>query len=138
MKRLEYSELLNLLSLFVEKSSVSVGDNLLSIVLFGSYARGLASAESDIDMLILLEVESDKELIRDIAYDLMWNSNFQFLICLHFMELEHYQYLTRIGSLLLNNIREEGITIWQQLNPKLKFHVPRITFYALHITHETY
>jgi hypothetical protein len=106
----------------VEKSSVSVGDNLLSIVLFGSYARGLASEESDIDVLILLEIEreSDKELIRDIAYDLMWDGNFQFLLCLHFMELEHYQYLTKVGSLLLKNIHEEGVTIWQQSNPKLK------------------
>jgi len=116
MKRLEHSELFNLLKRFVEKSSVAVGDNLLSIILFGSYARGLALAESDIDVLILLEVEreSDKELIRDIAYDLMWDGHFQFLICLHFMELKHYQYLTRIGSLFLRNIREEGVTIWQQ------------------------
>jgi len=122
MKRLGYSELFNLLRRFMEKSSVSVGDNLLSIVLFGSYARGLASAESDIDVLILLEVEreSDKELIRDIAYDLMWDGHFQFLICLHFMELEHYQYLTKIGSLFLKNIHEEGVTIWQQSNPKLR------------------
>ncbi|MBM3236093.1 nucleotidyltransferase domain-containing protein [Candidatus Poribacteria bacterium] len=122
MKQLEYSELFNLLRRFVEKSSASVGNNLLSIVLFGSYARGSASTESDIDVLILLDVEreSDKELIRDIAYDLMWDGHFQFLLCLHFMELAHYQYLTNIGSLFLKNIHEEGVTVWRQSNQKLK------------------
>jgi len=122
MKRLERSELFNLLRQFAEKSSVAVGDNLLSIVLFGSYARDLASSESDIDVLMLLEVEreSDKKLTRDIAYDLMWDGHFQFLLSLHFMELKHYQYLTTIGSLFLKNIQEEGVAIWQQSNPKLK------------------
>lgn len=122
MKRLENSELFDLLRRFVEKSSIDVGDNLISIVLFGSYARGLATAESDIDVLILLEVEreNDKKLIRDNAYDLMWDSNFQFLLCLHFMELKHYQNLVGIGSLFLKNVHEEGITIWQQSNPKFR------------------
>jgi len=40
------------------------GDQLTSVVLFGSVARGEASRKSDIDLLIVVKAENEDELIR--------------------------------------------------------------------------
>lgn len=44
----------------------ALGDNLIAIVLFGSYARGLARQGSDFDLLVVA-----RELVRDGKPDKM-------------------------------------------------------------------
>jgi predicted nucleotidyltransferase len=45
---------------FIELTSRRFPDRILSMVLFGSKARGDADAESDIDLLVLVDVESNE------------------------------------------------------------------------------
>lgn len=51
MLRQEFQKLIQLLS---EKIKTYYGDNLISVVLFGSQARGTPRPDSDIDLLIVL------------------------------------------------------------------------------------
>jgi len=47
------------------------GDNIVKIILFGSYARGDYSAESDIDLLLIVKDDSIADIedeIRKIIY----------------------------------------------------------------------
>ena len=50
------------------------GQRLLSVRLFGSYARGGATSESDVDCLVLLDRVSpdDARAVTDLAADLVW------------------------------------------------------------------
>ena len=42
------------------------GDNIVKIILFGSYARGDYSAESDIDLLLVVKDDSIVDIEDDI------------------------------------------------------------------------
>jgi predicted nucleotidyltransferase len=45
----------------ITKSIISVlGDSLHNVILFGSYARGDYDAESDVDILVLADIENDE------------------------------------------------------------------------------
>lgn len=50
------------------------GQRLVSVRLFGSYARGDATGDSDVDCLVLLDRvdRSDDCAITDLAADLVW------------------------------------------------------------------
>lgn len=50
------------------------GPRLMSVRLFGSYARGEATPESDVDCLVLLNRvdRADDRAITDLAADLVW------------------------------------------------------------------
>ncbi|MDI6860100.1 MAG: nucleotidyltransferase domain-containing protein [Methanocellales archaeon] len=50
---------------FVDKCKEKFGDDLLSIVLFGSYARGVEHEYSDVDLLILAKSLPDDWRERD-------------------------------------------------------------------------
>ena len=51
-------------SLVVDRARATVGDHLLGVVLLGSWARGQAAADSDIDVLII--IDPAVPLTRDI------------------------------------------------------------------------
>jgi predicted nucleotidyltransferase len=50
------------------------GQRLVSVRLFGSYARGEATGDSDVDCLVLLDRmgRDDERAITDLAADLVW------------------------------------------------------------------
>ena len=62
---------------FLQKCKQKFGDNLISIILFGSYARGMATEYSDVDLLIIAKnlpkrrIERYK-IIRDIILDFIY------------------------------------------------------------------
>jgi len=53
-----YSEYKRLLDLFVRHVQAVLKENVVSIVLYGSVARGEARPESDVDLLLILEETS--------------------------------------------------------------------------------
>jgi len=52
--------------------------NVVDVRLFGSEARGEATPESDIDVLIVVEPESDRAKLEDRAIDLAFDVNLEF------------------------------------------------------------
>ena len=85
------------------------------IVLFGSEARGEATPDSDIDLLLLLE-PFDEDLLavaRDAVYDVMWRHDFERLISLHALSADRFEDLRRKGFGFAKNVDREGIVLWQ-------------------------
>jgi len=86
------------------------GERLARIMLFGSQARGDASPDSDMDVLIVLKgaVNPGEEILRtgSIVADL--SSRLDGVINCVFMD--EARYLHRNGP-LLRNIRREGIAV---------------------------
>jgi predicted nucleotidyltransferase len=62
------------LDAFVRGVRARFGDRVADIRLFGSYARGEAHEDSDVDCLVLLDrVErEDDRAVTDLAADLIW------------------------------------------------------------------
>jgi predicted nucleotidyltransferase len=59
---------------FVQRVRERFGERVVAIRLFGSYARGEAHADSDVDCLVLLDHvgPEDDRAITDMAADLTW------------------------------------------------------------------
>jgi predicted nucleotidyltransferase len=93
---------------FVQRAQVLYGDKLKQVLVYGSCARDEATAESDIDLAVVLagDVIPGKEIDRmiDIITDL--NLEYGVLLSVYPVSEENYQ---NINSPLLMNIRREGV-----------------------------
>ena len=108
-----------LLDDFVQAMRRLYGQRLSRIILFGSFARGEAHAESDVDLLVLLH---DKEIDLFAELDEMLDAK-------HTLLLQHERLLnafpaTEAGyaqrtELLYYNVAQEGMTIFA-----MKDHIP--------------
>jgi len=93
---------------FREKAEKLYNIRLKGIVLYGSYARKQQTADSDIDLAVILEgnVVAGKEIDRliDVITDI--NLSYGVLLSVYPVSEEDYNSL---NSPLLINIREEGV-----------------------------
>lgn len=64
---------MELLQEIVERCKNAIGENLVSVVLFGSTARGLQDERSDIDLLIVVEEEVEGDPLKDVRMEFLLN-----------------------------------------------------------------
>ena len=98
-----------ILSEFRKKIENLYGNKLKDIILYGSWARGEATENSDIDILITLKgkVIPGKEI--DKMIDIITEFNLKYEILLSIVPVSENEYNT-INSPLLINVRREGIS----------------------------
>ncbi len=84
-------------------------DKFKEIILYGSWARGEATKDSDIDLVVVLkgEVNPVKELNKMI--DIITNLNLKYNILLSIYPISEDNY-ANINSPLLINVRKEGLS----------------------------
>ena len=87
-----------------------LGDNLLLVTLYGSYAREEATEGSDVDLLVVLKrlSKKDERLVENIVYDMMWETGFTYFFSLNLVDEVHYRIWKRQDASLLRNILREG------------------------------
>ncbi len=98
-------------------------DELQCLILFGSQARGDATPESDIDVLVVVNWEetvlsdgfyvaplSDPRwrLIMDIAYDI--SLDYDVVLAPFVMSMQRFQEWSPLGA----QVRHEGIEVWRK------------------------
>ena len=87
-------------------------DNLISIVLYGSVARGTATEESDIDIAIIAKHEFDIEL-RDKVVELAVDIDLKYDTVLSIVDIDYKKYLEWQDIMpFYKNIKKEGIVLW--------------------------
>ena len=87
-------------------------DNLISIVLYGSVARGTATEESDIDIAIIAKQEFDMEL-RDKVVELAVDIDLKYDTVLSIVDIDYNKYLEWQDIMpFYKNIKKEGIVLW--------------------------
>lgn len=84
------------------------GDRLKDIILYGSYARGDARDESDIDVMVVLRdvVAPGREIDRMI--DVITDINLKYGVLLAVVPVSEEKFLG-VNSPLLLNVRREGV-----------------------------
>lgn len=88
------------------------GDSLEKIVLYGSYARGEETAESDVDIAIFLKTP-DTEKEHDHVVDIVVDYELDLGVTLSCIPIETSQYHQwRVTLPFYQNIDKEGIILW--------------------------
>ena len=105
-----------LLSSLVEKVKSTFGDSLVSIILYGSYARGDFDAESDIDVMVILDLPSDEITRYNYEIDkLASRLSLETDICTTVsISLQDNMTFSKYSSFLpfFSNIVSEGVTLY--------------------------
>ena len=102
-----------ILDQFKKRSFSELSGRIERIIVYGSYARGEARAESDLDILVIVKDKSalSESRIRDIAYDIMWDQNFKPLLSVEILEKISFDRLAKLGSSFYRNVQNEGILL---------------------------
>lgn len=90
--------------------------NVLEVRLFGSYARGEETKDSDVDLLMVLENHSSKEnrwvaSLSDLA---MEKVDYNDLLSIVRMSKQHWEEQQRIKTPLYEEIEKDGILLWPE------------------------
>lgn len=87
-------------------------DKLVSIVLFGSYARGTNTSESDIDIAIILNQEYDRES-RDKVIDLAVDIDLKYDTVLSIVDINYDKFIEWQEVLTFyKNVKKDGVLLW--------------------------
>jgi len=101
-------EIKNVLEEFKEEIGKLYGTRLKEVILYGSWARGDATDESDIDLLIVLEGKIAPGAEIDRMIDIITEINLKYDVLLSVYPVSELDYSV-INSPLLINVRKEGI-----------------------------
>ena len=100
---------------FINGVQEILGDNLEKIILYGSYARGDYNASSDIDIMILTnldneELEEYKTKIWDYSYDIEEENNFEIKLSSLIKNINDYEERVNVVP-CFRNVQREGVAL---------------------------
>lgn len=102
-----------ILNKFISEVSELIGNRLKKVILYGSYARGDYSKNSDIDLMILTDFNDDELVeyrakIRDLACDLELENDI--IISPIVRNIEKYNNRINVIPFYMN-VKKEGVVI---------------------------
>ncbi len=108
----QFSRLLDALTEALQRQ---LGSDLWLLLLYGSYARGEAQPDSDVDLFVVLRRASEAahEKVRQVAHEVMREADFAYVISLYLTDVHHYETLEQRGSSFLRNVQREGKVLWK-------------------------
>lgn len=103
----------NVVEIFATEAKRIYGSKLKGIILYGSCARGDFSVESDIDILVLLDVplediSGERNKIQNVTDRLDWD--YDVVLAPVFQNLDVYEKYMPV-SVFYQNIQREGVKI---------------------------
>lgn len=114
MEKIRDESIKKMLAELAESLHHIYGDKLKTVVLYGSVARGTQTADSDIDILILIDGNND-ELRRydDKLNDVSTDFSLKYLKVLSVVDISYQEYEDwRNLSPFYKNVSEEGIILY--------------------------
>ncbi len=96
---------------FVKRVKEKHGGRIEKIVLFGSYARGDYTRESDIDVLVVTAEDSFKmqRMLSEIVTDILLET--EEYVSVKVLSVEEYDFQERINSGFFRSVSKEGVVI---------------------------
>jgi len=98
---------------FTEQAKAHYGNRLAKIILFGSYARGEAHDESDVDLMLLLnddEVSSNSEKTQ--IFDISWSLFMKYSIIISALPVSLKKFIST-NKALYRFVKKEGIYLYE-------------------------
>jgi predicted nucleotidyltransferase len=97
---------------YLRRVTRAYGDELVSVFLFGSRARGDAGPASDIDLLVL--VRSDSPALREALANVAWDVQFEhdLLISDVVRSLDQWRQMQAAQFPFYQNLERGGILLW--------------------------
>jgi predicted nucleotidyltransferase len=83
------------------------GENIKKVILYGSYVRGEATRDSDIDLLILIDQSLNPFEVRDSLSDLLFDILLEEGEHISVIAIPEYVY-DNYGSPFILNVKKEG------------------------------
>jgi predicted nucleotidyltransferase len=101
------------LAAYVERVARVYPDEVLSVTLYGSQARGSAKSESDIDVLVVLG--RDTPALRQGLADLAWQVQFEYDVVISdiIRSVEQFNRMRANRFPYYQNIEREGVLLWK-------------------------
>lgn len=103
----------DILNKFVKQAGNILGEHLVRIILYGSYARGDHHERSDIDLMFLTtssgeEIREEEKRLYDLAFDFEMEYGVDISVIVN--NITHYQYW--LGALpFYDNVEREGVVL---------------------------
>ena len=96
-----------------ERLCAVYGASLDKVILYGSYARGEQTEESDVDIAVILK-DGNTEKMHDDMLDIVVDYELDLDVTLSVVPIEYANYLEWNKELpFYQNIEKEGIVLWQ-------------------------
>ena len=101
------------LAAYVRRVAADYADEVLSITLYGSQARGEAGPESDIDLFIV--VRHDTPVLREALADLAWEVQFEHNVVISdvIRSIDQLRHMQIWRFPYYRSIESEGILLWK-------------------------
>lgn len=110
VRLMEYKELLQ--QLIPEVVSI-YGDLLVSVILYGSVARGTQTEESDIDIALMLKSEETEDM-RERMTDAVVDLELEYNKVLSVLRIDYKQFQLWGNTMpFYINIKKDGVILWQ-------------------------
>lgn len=111
----KHPELMKKLSEMSKEFADIHGANALEVVLYGSYARGQETSESDIDMAIILDGQQT-EVQFDSTMDVVVDYQLELGVTLSVIAINQNEYAEWKATLpFYKNVDREGIVLWKKM-----------------------
>jgi len=105
----------NIIDEFINGINEILGNRVKKIILYGSYARGDYNKNSDIDIMILTDLNDDeievyRQKIYDYAYDIEEKNNFDVWISPLIKNIDRFNYWLEALPFYMN-VQKEGVVL---------------------------
>ena len=103
----------NIIQELVQGIRTVTNDKLVSIILYGSVARGTETDESDVDIAIILNAKLD-EAAEDALSDVIVDMNLKYDKVFSVVDIDEAE-INRWGKVIpyLRNVQNEGVVLWK-------------------------
>ena len=105
----------NIINEFILKVNDILNNRVKKIILYGSYARGDFNKSSDIDIMILTdlndnELEQYRRIIYGLAYDMEFDNNFDITLSPLIKNIDKFNYYLKALPFYMN-VQKEGVIL---------------------------
>ncbi len=98
---------------FARRARGLLGDKLSRIILYGSRARGDATPESDVDILVLLKNGEDERAAYDLIFPVAFeiDTEYSFDPWLQVLIYTEESFLRRASYFMIKDVKAEGVVV---------------------------